>query len=243
MAKRATSQKPQEVALYARVSTRRQGVEGVSLEHQFGRLRAESSMRFPGARQVEYSDIASGRREGRESYQAMMADVRSGRFVAVLAWDVDRLARCASDFARCLAQAQRTDTALVLSNLGLIGNTAIGRLVIGLLSHVAEFESSHLSERMVELHAETFKRRLKGPGSRPFGWRVDDQGALIAAPDEQRAVDLVLHGRSQGRTWASLCEDVTKIGVAPVAGGSWSPPRLRSCVMACADRRARLATL
>jgi DNA invertase Pin-like site-specific DNA recombinase len=91
------------VAIYARVST---VDKGQTPETQLPPLRAYAAQRgFVSA--GEYVDYASGTRENRPQYQALLAAVRKRQIDVVLVWRYDRFARSTQALVNALQEFHR----------------------------------------------------------------------------------------------------------------------------------------
>jgi DNA invertase Pin-like site-specific DNA recombinase len=123
-------------ATYLRVSTK-----GQDLEPQRTRLAAFAAERG-WAIVAEHSDIASGRRDRRPGLDAALAAIRRGEADALLVVRLDRAARSVRHLAQLAEQVP-----IVASDQGFDTTTASGRMVYGMLSVVAAFESDLISER------------------------------------------------------------------------------------------------
>ncbi len=118
---------------YVRVSTVAQ-----TLDQQQAALEASGVTKF-------FSDSMSGARDDRPGLAELMAYVRDGDTVVV--WKLDRLGR---NLAHILATVKElTDRGVTLVSVtdGIDSSTAAGRMMIGVLGSLAEYERELIKER------------------------------------------------------------------------------------------------
>ena len=131
-------------AIYARVST----VDGrQDPETQLRQLREYTERRgFPVAR--EYVDHASGSRNDRAEYRAMLEAARRRQFDVLLVWRYDRFARSLRELVNALAEFESLGIDFISYNEGADTTTPQGKLLFGIMASLAEFERSLIAERV-----------------------------------------------------------------------------------------------
>jgi DNA invertase Pin-like site-specific DNA recombinase len=131
-------------AIYARVST----VDGrQDPETQLRQLREYAERRgFPVAR--EYVDHASGSRNDREQYRAMLEAARRRQFDVLLVWRYDRFARSLRELVNALSEFEGLGIDFVSYSEGADTTTPQGKLLFGIMASLAEFERSLIAERV-----------------------------------------------------------------------------------------------
>ena len=131
-------------AIYARVST----VDGrQDPETQLRQLREYAERRgFPVA--YEYVDHASGSRNDREQYRAMLEAARRRRFDVLLVWRYDRFARSMRELVNALSEFEGLGIDFISYNEGADTTTPQGKLLFGIMASLAEFERSLIAERV-----------------------------------------------------------------------------------------------
>jgi DNA invertase Pin-like site-specific DNA recombinase len=131
-------------AIYARVST----VDGrQDPETQLRQLREYAERRnFPVAH--EYVDHASGSRNDREQYRAMLEAARRRQFDVLLVWRYDRFARSMRELVNALSEFEGIGIDFISYNEGADTTTPQGKLLFGIMASLAEFERSLIAERV-----------------------------------------------------------------------------------------------
>jgi DNA invertase Pin-like site-specific DNA recombinase len=118
---------------YTRVSTVSQ-----TLEQQNAALEAAGASKT-------FSDTMSGARDDRPGLAALLDYVREGDTVVV--WKLDRLGRNTLHILETVKALTDRGVTLVSTTDGIDSSTAAGRMVIGVLASMAEFERELTKER------------------------------------------------------------------------------------------------
>ena len=92
-----------------------------------------------------FSDTMSGARDDRPGLAALMDYVREGDTVVV--WKLDRLGRNTLHILETVKALTDRGVRLVSTSDGIDSSTAAGRMVIGVLASMAEFERELIKER------------------------------------------------------------------------------------------------
>ena len=132
------------VALYARVSTIDKGQDP---ETQLLALREYAARRrfVPAG---EYVDYASGTRDNRPQYQALLTAARQRQVDVVLVWRYDRFARSTQALVRALNEFHSLGVDFISYQENIDTTTPQGELIFTVMASLAQFESALLSERV-----------------------------------------------------------------------------------------------
>jgi len=134
-------------ALYARVSTSDKGQDP---EMQLRELR-EYCQRRGFTIAGEYVDVGvSGSKDSRPELNRLMQDIRAGKIERVVCYKLDRLGRSLTHLALMLDEMSRLRVPLICSSQGIdtSDDNPAGRLQLGVLMAVAEFERGIIRERV-----------------------------------------------------------------------------------------------
>src|SRR3954451_11009067 len=131
-------------AIYARVST----VDGrQDPETQLRQVREYAERRgFPVAH--ECVDHASGAKNDRTEYRAMLEAARRRQFDVLLVWRYDRFARSMRELVNALSEFEGLGIDFISYNEGADTTTPQGKLLFGIMASLAEFERSLIAERV-----------------------------------------------------------------------------------------------
>lgn len=177
--------------LYSRVSTEMQ-VDGYSLEAQKNCLK-----RFAEREEMivvdTYEDAGkSGKSiEGRPAFKKMLSDIESGINVDyVLVYKLSRFGRNAADILNSLALLQTYDVNLICIEEGIDSSQTSGKLLISVLSAVAEIERENILEHTMNGRREKARQGKWNGGPAPYGYTIND-GVLQIDEEEAKIVKTI----------------------------------------------------
>lgn len=132
------------VAIYARVSTLDKGQDP---ETQLIALREYAERR--GFEIVgEYIDYASGTREDRPKYRALLEAARKRQLDVVLVWRYDRFARSTQALVQALKEFQSLRVDFISYQENIDTTLPQGEMIFTVMASIAQFESALISERV-----------------------------------------------------------------------------------------------
>ena len=183
------SQEKTKVYIYTRVSTAMQ-IDGYSLDAQKARMKAYAD--FNDYQIVgEYEDAGkSGKSiEGRASFCRMMEDIKSGKdgVAYVLVFKLSRFGRNAADVLSTLQVMQDFGVNLICVEDGIDSSKDAGKLMISILSAVAEIERENIRVQTMEGRIQKAREGRWNGGFAPYGYRLVD-GVLQINEDEAPAI-------------------------------------------------------
>ncbi len=181
-----------KVYLYTRVSTTMQ-IDGYSLEAQKNRMKAYAE--FNNYDIVgEYEDAGkSGKSiEGRNSFNQMMDDIKTGKdgVSYVLVFKLSRFGRNAADVLSSLQVMQDFGVNLVCVEDGIDSSKDAGKLMISVLSAVAEIERENIRIQTMEGRIQKAREGKWNGGFAPYGYKLVN-GALEINEDEAEAIRII----------------------------------------------------
>ena len=131
-------------ALYIRVSTEGQRTESQELElRRYCRQRGWKNL-------AVYTDKISGAKASRPQLDRLLQDMRAGKVERLVVFKLDRLGRSLTHLALILDELNRLSVPLIASSQGIdtSNDNPAGRLQLGVLMAVAEFERGIIKERV-----------------------------------------------------------------------------------------------
>ena len=150
--------KKQCVAIYARVSSKRQDL----------RSQLPDLQRWAEAQSLPvnwFTDKSTGTKMNRSGWSKLEELVRGGSASTVVCWRIDRLGRTAKGLVTLFDELRRLKVNLVSIRDGLDLSTAAGRLTATILAGVAQFESEVRGERVLAGQAVARANGKKWGGS------------------------------------------------------------------------------
>ena len=178
--------------IYTRVSTSMQ-VDGYSLDGQKDRLRKYAD--YQDYQIVgEYSDEGkSGKNvEGRPEFLKMLRDIESGEYGVsfVLVFKLSRFGRNAADVLTSLQRMQDYGVNLICVEDGIDSSKDAGKLMISVLSAVAEIERENILVQTMEGRRQKAREGRWNGGFAPYGYKLEN-GELLIEPDEAEVVKII----------------------------------------------------
>ena len=178
--------------IYTRVSTSMQ-VDGYSLDAQKDKLHKYADyqdMIISG----EYSDEGkSGKSvEGRPQFQQMLSDIESGKDNVdyVLVFKLSRFGRNAADVLSSLQRMQDFGVNLICVEDGIDSSKDAGKLMISVLSAVAEIERENILVQTMEGRRQKAREGKWNGGFAPYGYQLIN-GELHIAEDEAEIIRII----------------------------------------------------
>ena len=171
--------------IYTRVSTSMQ-VDGYSLDAQREKLRRYAE--YEGMTVAdEYSDEGfSGKNiQGRLEFQRMLNDIQNGKdgVEYVLVFKLSRFGRNAADVLNSLQLMQDFGVNLICVEDGIDSSKESGKLMISILSAVAEIERENIRTQTMAGREQKAREGKWNGGFAPYGYRLEN-GQLFIAADE-----------------------------------------------------------
>ncbi len=178
--------------IYIRVSTAIQ-VDGYSLDAQREQLRKYAE--FQSMTVVrEYADEGkSGKNiEGRAAFRQMLQDIEAGKDHVdfVLVYKLSRFGRNAADVLSSLQKMQDYGVNLICVEDGIDSSKESGKLMISVLSAVAEIERENILVQTMEGRRQKAREGKWNGGFAPYGYDLKD-GELKIAEDEAGLIRLI----------------------------------------------------
>ena len=181
-----------KVYIYTRVSTAMQ-IDGYSLDAQKSRMKAFAE--FNDYEIVgEYEDAGkSGKSiEGRLEFNRMMEDIKSGKdgVSYVLVFKLSRFGRNAADVLYTLQVMQDFGVNLICVEDGIDSSKDAGKLMISVLSAVAEIERENIRVQTMEGRIQKAREGKWNGGFAPYGYSLE-KGRLLINEEEAKAIRVV----------------------------------------------------
>jgi DNA invertase Pin-like site-specific DNA recombinase len=214
---------------YTRVSTDEQAREGVSLAAQEERLRGYCMMSGLAITTIICEEGVSGRTpvSHRPGGKEMLKLIREKQVQHIVALKLDRLFRDAEDALRQTRQWDEGGIALHLVDMGgtaINTASAMGRLLITMMSGFAELERNLIAERTASaLQHKKRHRQVYSPT--PYGFQREG-ALLIPDPEESAVVTRISDLAAGGASLRQIASILNTEGIPSKSGGKWHPSTL-----------------
>jgi len=178
--------------IYTRVSTSMQ-VDGYSLDAQKDKLRKYADFQNFSI-SGEYSDEGkSGKNvEGRPEFLKMLRDIESGKdnVSFVLVFKLSRFGCNAADILTSLQRMQDYGVNLICVEDGIDSSKDSGKLMISVLSAVAEIERENILVQTMEGRKQKAREGRWNGGFAPYGYKLEN-GELLLSEDEAEVIRII----------------------------------------------------
>lgn len=173
--------------LYLRVSTEMQ-VDGYSLEAQKNCLKKFAEREELVIAGVYEDAGKSGKSiEGRPAFRRMLSDIESGVGIDyVMVYKLSRFGRNAADILNSLELLQTYDVNLICIEEGIDSSQTSGKLLISVLSAVAEIERENILEQTMNGRREKARQGKWNGGPAPYGYTIKDE--ILSINEEEAEI-------------------------------------------------------
>lgn len=201
---------------YIRVSTDAQADEGISLEDQERKIRAWAAYHeFEVAGIYADKGITGTKLDKRYQLQKLRDDIQAGE--VLIAFDISRIARNTIDFLQLVKELDQKGCHIFVITGNLESLTNTGKLMIGILSLIAEFEARSTQEKVKSALALK-KEKGERVGRIPYGYMASNGAGsdLIENPEEHKTLELIRQLREdQNLSYEKIANYLTSIGTPP----------------------------
>ena len=180
------------VAIYVRVSTARQDIEGYSIPKQKERLIAYCKAKGWVVAGMFVDPGHSGSSIDRPDLLKMIDGVTAGKFDVVLVYKLDRLSRSQKDTLALIEDVfLANDVDFVSMQESFDTSTIYGRAMVGILSVFAQMERETIAERTLLGRSGRAEEGLwHGGGTDPIGYDYIDGELVVNETEAQQVRDV-----------------------------------------------------
>lgn len=197
-----TPQPKRRIAIYIRVSTQEQKMDGYSLGSQRKKLleyvRENKGLNLVTQDDWVYEDVHTGSEMNRTGLRRLLEDVEKGKFDAVLVWKIDRLSRSLKHLLDIFEKLQKQKASFISLQENIDFNGAIGNLIFQIFGAIAEFERELIKSRTrTGILASAEMGNYTGTRI-PFGYKAVKNPSgkgkrLVIIPKEKEWVQKIFH--------------------------------------------------
>lgn len=178
-----------KVYIYTRVSTVMQ-IDGYSLDAQKAKMRAFAEYNdYEIVREYEDAGKSGRSIEGRIQFRQMIEDIKNDKdgISYVLVYKLSRFGRNAADVLNTLQIMQDYGVNLICVEDGIDSSKDAGKLIISVLSAVAEIEKDNIRIQTMEGRMQKAREGKWNGGFAPYGYSLQD-GKLYINETEAEAI-------------------------------------------------------
>lgn len=210
------------IGIYIRVSSREQAMEGYSIPAQKERLKAYCKAHGWEDYKFYIDPGISAKDMKRPSVQQLKKDVSNGKIRTVLVYRLDRLTRSVRDLYDFLDFLEKYECTFKSATELYDTSNAMGRMFIGLVALLAQWERENLGER-VEMALEERASELKAIGRAPFGFMIKDEYYAITDNETERStLETIIRMALEGGTHNGIARHLNSRSIpTPDNGTVW----------------------
>ncbi|SNY19149.1 site-specific DNA recombinase [Orenia metallireducens] len=203
-----------KAVIYARVSSKMQAEDGLSIDAQINQLR-EYAVDNGYEILNEYVDKGeSAKTADRPEFQQMIRDIKGDKnsYDAVLIHKTDRFARNREDSIVYKSLLRRDCGVDVIAIKEDFGEGPIGKMIEGILEVIAEFYSENLAREVKKGQVEKAKKG-QALGEPPYGYIIGEDGKFKIYEPEAEVVRYIFNRYLEGDGSHTIADKIKEIGI------------------------------
>ncbi|QJX63021.1 recombinase family protein [Niallia circulans] len=178
------------VGIYIRVSTQEQANEGYSIGAQKERLIAYCAAQGWNDFKFYIDEGISAKDMNRPELQRLLDDVKNRRISMILVYRLDRFTRRVKDLYEMLEMLEKHNCSFKSATELYDTSNAMGRMFIGLVALLAQWETENLSER-IKVALEQKVSDGERVGAIPYGFDLTEDEKLIKNEKSKVVYDMI----------------------------------------------------
>lgn len=183
--KKKESDHPVKRGAYIRISDRERAMKGYGIDSQVDNIVKHYRVMGVDPKDVKFyiDDGYSGKSLKRPKMQEMLQDVLDGNINEIIIYKLDRIARNVIDVYELLQLFidQECELTAIVDNLDI--HSANGRMLVGILAIIAQWEREIILERTEDAYIEMCLEGKYPFSNPPYGYRIKDKKLCIYEPE------------------------------------------------------------
>lgn len=220
-----------KVVGYVRVSTDKQADNGISLDAQKTKIRQYAELYDLDLVAVIEDAGVSAKSLDRPGLRSALGMLQSGKAEALLVVKLDRLTRSVRDLGELVETYFATKYSLLSLSDSIDTRTAAGRLVLNVLTSVAQWEREATGERTRDAMKHKASKGEFCGGQAPYGYAVEN-GALVPNEAEQEVLRVVREMKDAGLSLNAIANELARAGLVPRSGKVWHAQQIKRMLAA-----------
>ena len=207
--------KKSKVGVYCRVSTREQAELGFGIDVQMNKINAYLSLFDYEVDYIRYfvDEGISVKSMKRKRLQEMFDQVKKGELDLVIIYKLDRLSRSVIDVYSIIEMLNRYGCNLIAVMDKIDINSANGRMLVGMLAIISQWERETISERTNDGMDQMVKMGLYPLGGKaPFGYNRTEDNKLVVDKKEVEIIEKMFEMAIAGYHMSEIRRYVSKMG-------------------------------
>lgn len=220
-----------KVVGYIRVSTDKQADSGISLDAQKTKIRQYAELYDLDLVAIIEDAGVSAKSLDRAGLRSALSMLEKGQADALLVVKLDRLTRSVRDLGELVERYFASRFSLLSLSDSIDTRTAAGRLVLNVLTSVAQWEREATGERTRDAMAH---KKAKGEftgGQAPYGFS-NENGVLVRNEAEQGVLAVVAELKAAGLSLRGIAAELNRAGIVSRSGKAFGVTQIARMVTA-----------
>ena len=218
---------------YVRVSSDSQA-DNTSLDEQINRIRAYCDA-FSYELVEVLSEVGSGKDiDSRPVFNQALDKIKGDEADGIIVTKLDRLARNSRDVLTLVEDVlEPHNKILVMLDLNVDTSSPTGKMILTVMSAVAELERNTINERTQGGRKAKAKKGGYAYGKPKYGYKSVD-GELVPDKDEQATIKLIKNHRRSGKSYQKITDYLNTNSIPTKQGkGKWSVSVVHRILTGC----------
>lgn len=200
------------VGIYVRVSSEERAKEGYSIPAQTRKLESYCDSQNWKERTLYVDPGHSAKDMNRPKFQKLRKDITDGKIDILLVYRLDRMTRSVQDLFEILNFLEENDCGFRSSTENYDTTTAMGRMFIGIVGLLAQWERENLGERVKMGMFEKIVEKGEASGIQPYGYKIENKLRVIDK-SESEVVKLIIELYKKYRSALSVAQELNKLKI------------------------------
>ncbi len=217
------NQQSYTAAIYIRVSSAKQAMDGHGLDAQLTKCRELINYKRWNTYPHTYADEGlSGSLDfkDRPQLKQLLDDAKKGLFNCVVFYSLDRLGRSTKIILHVIELLSEYNLKIVSCQEHIDTTTASGELMLTFFAGMAQYEKRNIIERMENGKKELRKKTGEYGGPVPLGY-IRVNGFIEIKPEEAAIVVTIFRGRHQGLSMQKIANYLNLLEVKTRKNKQW----------------------
>lgn len=236
---------------YVRVSSDEQATSGLGLAAQKEKiLQIAAVQELAGIEIIEEAGLSAKDIQGRPALKKILEEAGQTKNITLLVMKLDRLTRSVKDLQDILKIFSQGNNRLIASDMNIDTKSATGRLILGIITEVSQWEREVIGERTKSALAQ-LKKQGRRAGNIPYGYEKDKNWAeqkiikgeiityyphLIKNEAEQNIIRQARELKSRRAHLREIAGTLNAIGYRTRTGGLWTPQGIYNIIKKEAEK-------
>lgn len=211
-----------KTAIYLRVSTSNQVIDGLSLQMQEERLSAYCTANSHTITEIIKDEGISGAKTNRPGYQKLLNLAQNREIDLIVVYSLSRFARSTKAVLDAVELFEKCSVSFVSLKESLDTTGPVGKFTLTILAALAQLERDQTSERTIDVlrHKKSKGERI---GTVPYGFSLCADGInLISNSEEQEILSIIQEKRKAGKKLHQIAKYLNTKGLKNRRGNNFT---------------------